>query len=183
MTPSRSPRASKRWYVTDDGLDAQIRTRFGVAIERARRGALADWAETPEGVLALVILLDQFSRNAYRGTPDAFAGDATALAVAKRVIERGLHQELGLPGRVILYHPFEHSENPDDQERSVVLFETLAAEGASTLARGSRRISCPTPSPTATLLRVSGGFRDRNRILGRANTAEERTYLDRGGGF
>ena len=80
--------ASKRWYVTDDGFDAEVRDRFGAAIEQARRGVFADWADTPEGALALVILLDQFPRNAYRGTADAFACDAVALAVAERALER-----------------------------------------------------------------------------------------------
>lgn len=180
--PESVTRASKRWYVTDDGLDTQIRDRFGAAIERARRGALADWAETPEGVLALVILLDQFSRNAYRGTPDAFAGDAMALALAKRTVERGLDQKLGLPGRVLLYHPFEHSENPEHQERSVVLFETLAAE-ASPPWREFAADFVPYALAHRDVITRFGRFPHRNRILGRANTPEEQAYLDRGGGF
>ena len=174
--------ASKRWYITDDGFDAEIRDCFGAAIEQAQRGFFADWAETPEGALALVILLDQFPRNAYRGTADAFAGDPVALAVAGRAVDRGVDRELACPGRAFLYHPFEHSEHPEDQERSVVLFETLAAAAP----REWREFAAgfvPYAHAHRDVIARFGRFPHRNAILGRANTAEEQAHLDRGGGF
>lgn len=175
-------RASRRWYLTDDAFDAEIRDRFGTAIEQGRRGLFADWADTPEGALGLVILLDQFTRNAYRGRADAFGGDPVALAVAGSAVERGFDRELACPGRAFLYHPFEHSEDPEDQERSVMLFETLAAEATP---RWHEFVADFVPYAHAhrDVIARFGRFPHRNAILGRVNTAEERDYLDRGGGF
>ena len=175
-------RASKRWYLTDDGFDAEIRDRFGAAIDQARRGVFADWAETPEGALALVILLDQFPRNAYRGMADAFIGDPVALAVAGSAVECGFDTELACPGRAFLYHPFEHSENPEDQERSVVLFEALAAE-APPAWREFAADFVPYAHAHRDVIARFGRFPHRNAILGRVNTAEELAYLVEGGGF
>ena len=175
-------RASKRWYLKDDGFDAEIRDRFGAAIEQARRGVFADWAETPEGALGLVILLDQFSRNAYRGTANAFAGDPVALAVAGGAVERGFDRELACPGRAFLYHPFEHSEDAGDQQRAVALFETLAAE-APPPWRGFAADFVPYAHAHRDIIARFGRFPHRNAILGRVNTVAERAYLDRGGGF
>ncbi len=174
--------ASKRWYAVAEDFDAEIRDRFGAAIERARRGVFADWAETPQGVLALVVLLDQFPRNAYRGTAQAFAGDPVALGVAGGAVERGLDRELACPGRAFLYHPFEHSEDPEDQQRSVVLFEALAAQAPPPwreLAAGF----VPYARAHRDVIARFGRFPHRNAILGRTNTAEEQVYLDGGGGF
>ena len=175
-------RASKRWYITDDGFDAEIRDRFGAAIDQAQRGVFADWAETPEGALGLVILLDQFPRNAYRGTADAFIGDPVALAVAGSAVECGFDTELVCPGRAFLYHPFEHSENPGDQERSVVLFETLAVE-APLAWREFAADFVPYAHAHRDVIARFGRFPHRNAILGRMNTAEELAYLVAGGGF
>ena len=180
--PESVARAAERWYITDDGFDAEIRDRFGAAIEQAQRGAFADWAETPEGALALVILLDQFPRNAYRGTADAFAGDPVALAVAGGAVERGLDRELACPGRAFLYHPFEHSEDPEDQERSVALFETLAAEVPAAWREFAAGF-VPYAHAHRDVIARFGRFPHRNAILGRVDTPEERAYLDGGGGF
>ena len=175
-------RASKRWYLTDDAFDAEIRDRFGAAIERGRRGLLADWAGTTGGALGLVILLDQFSRNAYRGTADAFRGDPVALAVAGNAVERGFDLELACPGRAFLYHPFEHSEDPEDQARSVTLFEALAAEAKPPWDEFAAEF-VPYALAHRDVIGRFGRFPHRNAILGRANTFEEQVYLDRGGGF
>lgn len=175
-------RASKRWYLTDDAFDAEIRDRFGAAIKRGRRGLFADWPETPEGALGLVILLDQFSRNAYRGSAAAFRGDPVALAVAGNAVERGLDRELACPGRAFLYHPFEHSEDPEDQARSVTLFEALAAEAKPPWDEFAAEF-VPYALAHRDVIGRFGRFPHRNAILGRANTFEEQVYLDRGGGF
>ncbi|MDE0661970.1 MAG: DUF924 domain-containing protein [Gammaproteobacteria bacterium] len=174
--------ASKRWYIADDGFDAEIRDRFGDAIKQAQQGLFADWVETPEGALALVILLDQFPRNAYRGTADAFAGDPVALAVAGRAVERGFDRDLACPGRAFLYHPFEHSEDSEDQERSVRLFETLAAQAPEEWREFAADF-VPYAHAHREVIARFGRFPHRNATLGRADTTEERAYLDGGGGF
>ena len=180
--PESVAKASTRWYIADDGFDVEIRDRFGAAIEQAQQGAFAHWAETPEGALALVILLDQFPRNAYRGTAGAFAGDPVALGVAGRAVERGVDRELACPGRAFLYHPFEHSEDPKDQERSVALFEALAA-GAPPEWREFAVDFVPYAHAHRDVIARFGRFPHRNAVLGRVNTAEEQAYLDGGGGF
>lgn len=175
-------RVSKRWYRVDDEFDTEIRDRFGPAIERARNGAFGDWEESPEGALALVILLDQFSRNAYRGTPDAFAGDPVALAVARRAVERGFDRELGCPGRAILYHPFEHAEDLRDQQQAVLLFEALLAESSPTWREFAAGF-LPYAHSHREVIGRFGRFPHRNAILGRESTPEEKTYLVAGGRF
>ena len=159
-------RASKRWYLTDDAFDAEIRDRFGAAIKRGRRGLFPDWPETPEGALGLVILLDQFSRNAYRGSAAAFRGDPVALAVAGNAVERGFDRELACPGRAFLYHPFE----------------ALAAEAKPPWDEFAAEF-VPYALAHRDVVGRFGRFPHRNAILGRANTFEEQVYLDRGGGF
>ena len=175
-------RAAKRWYAMDGELDAEIRNRFGPLVQAARQGALAAWEATPQGALGLVILLDQFMRNAYRGTPEAFAGDALALAVATRTVEGGLDRELGCAGRAVLYHPFEHSEAPSDQARSVALFEALARE-APPAWRDFAAEFVPFAHSHRDVIARFGRFPHRNLILGRASTPEETAYLAAGGGF
>ena len=180
--PESVARLSKRWYIADDDFDVEIRDRFGAAIEQARQGKLAGWAQTSGGALALVILLDQFSRNAYRGTPEAFAGDPTALAVARRAVERGFDRELACPGRAFLYHPFEHSEDPKDQERSVLLFERLHAEAPSAWREFAAGF-VPYAHSHREVIRRFGRFPHRNAILGHRSTPEEEAYMAVHGGF
>ena len=175
-------RAAKRWYAMDGGLDTEIRNRFGPLVQAVRQGALAAWEATPVGALGLVILLDQFTRNAHRGTPEAFAGDALALAVATRTVEGGLDRELGCAGRAVLYHPFEHSEEPSDQARSVALFEALARE-APPAWRDFAAEFVPFAHSHRDVIARFGRFPHRNLILGRESTPEETAYLDAGGGF
>src|SRR3712207_5697959 len=100
----------ERWFERSDALDAEIRDRFGALHERAASGALDGWADTPEGALALLILLDQFSRNLHRGEPRAFACDARAREVADAAIARGFDQQTDPELRVFFYLPFMHSE-------------------------------------------------------------------------
>lgn len=174
--------ASKRWYAADDEFDARIRGHFGATIGRAREGAFQDWEDTPLGSLGLAILLDQFSRNAYRGTPEAFAGDARALSVAASAIERGFDRKLGCAGRTFLYHPFEHSEDRDDQDRSVRLFEALVEE-APPAWRQFAADFVPYAHAHRDVIARFGRFPHRNAILGRRSTPDEVGYLRAGGGF
>ena len=161
----------KGWYEVDEGLDAAIRERFGPLWEEARRGGLEAWPGKAESCLALVILLDQFPRNMFRGDARAFATDARALAVAKSAIARGLDERVAMPERQFFYLPLMHSEVLADQDRSVRLF-TLLPDGAENLkhARAHRAV-----------IRRFGRFPYRNAALGRATREAEREWLAAGG--
>ena len=115
------------WFRKDPAFDAELRTRFGSMIETALAGGLEDWS-SPRGALARVILLDQFTRNSFRDTPRAFAGDTQALAIAEQAIARGADRALVAVERWFLYMPFEHAESRPAQERSVELFRRLRDE-------------------------------------------------------
>src|SRR6478609_5273031 len=106
----------QKWYSKDDAFDAEIRERFLPTYEAAATGRLTDWEAAPESAVALVIVLDQFPRNMFRGSARSFAADAQALAIAKRAVARGFDQKLELSKRNFFYLPFMHSENLADQE-------------------------------------------------------------------
>ncbi len=160
------------WFRKNDAFDAAIRERFEVAHLAASRGEHDRWAETAEGSLALLLLLDQFPRNLYRRSAHAFATDPLARGVARRAIAAG-HDRVTAPGlRGFFYLPFEHSEDPADQTLSVDLCETLECETGESAkwARNHRDI----------IVRF-GRFPHRNACLGRQTTAEEQAFLDEGG--
>jgi uncharacterized protein (DUF924 family) len=163
--------ARAEWFRKDDAFDATIRTRFGGAIDEALAGRLQDWDATPAGALARVLLLDQFTRNAFRGTPRAFAGDALALAAVRAMVARGDDRALAPLERVFVYLPFEHAEDAAMQRESLRLFEALAPllpPGDPTLDYARRH---------AAVIERFGRFPHRNTILGRASTAEETAFL------
>lgn len=155
------------WFKPDEAFDAGIRQRFETALGEAAVGAHDGLLDTPEGALALTILLDQFPRNIYRGTPRAFTFDPQALAAARRALEAGHDQAVAPFQRTFLYLPFEHSESLADQERSVALFTALGDENALDYAIRHRDI----------IVRF-GRFPHRNAILERESTPEETTFLD-----
>ena len=160
----------REWFRKDPAFDAVIRNRFGTMIDIALAGGLGDWCATPRGALARVIVLDQFTRNVFRDTPMAFAGDARAVATAEEVIERGFDRELTPVERWFLYTPFEHSEEQARQEESVRLFKALAEEtGLDDPVQWAER--------HAEVIRRFGRFPHRNRTLGRASTPEEEAFL------
>lgn len=169
------------WFTKDAAFDAEIARRFGTLVAPAREGTLDDWAATPEGALALLILLDQFPRNLFRGAPEAFASDPHALALARRVVlEQRLDLRLTATQRVFLYLPFEHAESLEAQDLSVALFEGLrdwpahAAPGGTIAYAWAHR---------AVIARF-GRFPHRNGILGRESTPAEQAYLAQpGAGF
>lgn len=127
---------------------------------------MTDWEATPEGALALVIALDQFPLNLFRGQAESFATEAAARAVADRAIARGFDQAMSPVQRQFLYLPFMHSETLDDQERSVRLYQQPGLEDSLRFARHHR-----------DLIARFDRFPHRNAILGRTSTAEESTYL------
>jgi uncharacterized protein (DUF924 family) len=161
----------KVWFSVNPAFDAEVLSRFAEPVERAKSGRLDHWADDPEGALALVILLDQMTRNIYRDSPEMFAADSKALEVARRAIGRGFDMDLPKDKRRWLYMPFMHSEDLADQERSVELF-----------ARSEISESLPFAVDHADIIRRFGRFPHRNAILGRETTPEEEAFLA-GGGF
>ncbi len=169
------------WFTKDAAFDAEIAARFGALVAPAREGALDAWADTPEGALALLILLDQFPRNLFRGTPDAFASDPHAEALARRVVvKQRLDLQLTPTQRVFLYLPFEHAESLAAQDLSVALFEGLRDEPAHAAPGGTIAYAWAHRAVVARF----GRFPHRNAVLGRVSTAAELAYLAQpGAGF
>ena len=163
------------WFQGGDAVDREIGVRFGDALPRAAAGKFNGWAATPRGRLALIVLLDQFSRNLYRGTERAFANDARALTLAREGIEQGHDQALEAVERLFFYLPFEHSEQIEDQQTSVRLYEELVRDAPHLRGALDEAIN------HRDLIERFGRFPHRNRALGRDATAEERRYLDETG--
>lgn len=157
------------WFAKSAATDELVRDRFGSTVEAALNGEIDDWARSPRGALAAIIVLDQFPRNIYRDTPRSFAGDAQALRRASNLVDRDDDRLLGHFERWFVYMPFEHSEFLNDQLESVRLFEQLAREGLA------------EPLPWAIkhhdVIKRFGRFPHRNAILGRESTAEEIEFL------
>jgi uncharacterized protein (DUF924 family) len=174
------PDRTRLWWKGHPDDDRAIRDRFGEWVERARAGALDEWQDDPRGALALVILLDQFTRCLGRGTAEAFAGDARALAVCRQTRERGLDRRLTPIERSFLYMPMMHAEDPAVADQSVQAFESLSREIAALGKEGHpdfRRHA----AQHADIVRRFGRYPHRNELLGRPSTAEEREFLDAGG--
>jgi uncharacterized protein (DUF924 family) len=157
------------WFGKDPLFDQKFRAAFAAEHGAAARGELMPWLATPDGALSLVILLDQYPRNAFRGTPRMYATDPLARIVADVALELGHDQAFGLDLRGFFYLPFAHSEHLEDQERSVALCADLPEPGPSH-SRGHRD----------TVARF-GRFPHRNPILGREMTDEEAAWLAAGG--
>lgn len=158
------------WFAKNDDFDAACRDRFGALYERAATSEFADWEETPEGCVALVIALDQLPRNIHRGDARAFATDPAARAVLRRALERGFDQVLPRRWRQFLYMPLQHSEDAADQALSVALNATLGDEEVLKFARAHKDI-----------IERFGRFPHRNGALGRETTAEEAAFLEQPG--
>jgi uncharacterized protein (DUF924 family) len=166
----------QRWFTPDAAVDDDIRRRFGHLIEAAASGALDGWLESPRGVLAFVLVCDQFSRQVHRGSDRAYATDALALEVARRAVDAGTDAALGFDERAFLYMPFQHAESRLDQHTAVGLFAALRDETPP----GQRHL-------TGSYLRYAqqhrdivlrfGRFPHRNGALGRTSSAEELGYL------
>ncbi|MBU6952634.1 DUF924 family protein [Hahella sp. HN01] len=159
----------QRWFAKDPAFDDVFRDRFLALHMRAAKRELDHWAQSPDGALALLILLDQFPRNAFRGSAHMYATDALALAFAKAALAQGFDKRVDPALRLFLYLPFAHSEQEEDQHLSVRLNARLGAD-YSAHARGHRSI-----------IQRFGRFPHRNAMLGRITTQTEQYFLDAGG--
>jgi len=159
-----------RWFEKDATFDDEIRNRFLGIHESAAAGKLTVWESTAQGALALLILLDQFPRNMFRGDARTFATDPMARAIAAGALVRGFDAQVDRSMRGFFYLPFEHSENLADQERAVTFYKATGdADGLK------------WAEIHADIIRRFGRFPHRNAVLGRATTPEERVFLDNGG--
>lgn len=165
-----------RWFARDATFDAAIRARFGDTLAAAACGQLDGWADMPAGWLALLIVIDQFSRNFYRGGPQAWACDARAQALATAGIERRMDAALPPLQRVFAYLPLEHAEDFALQRHSVTLFRALVAQ-ASAAERDSFESYLDYAQRHCEVIARYGRFPHRNAALGRISTAYEEAYL------
>ena len=161
----------KAWFAKDVAFDAEERRRFGATIEQGLRGELEGWSDEPRSAVAQILVLDQLTRNAFRDTPRAFAGDARALAAASRMIGERSDEALPTFMRAFVYMPFEHAEGLAMQDEAVRLFTRLVAEDP---AEGSK---LDYAHRHRAVIERFGRFPHRNAILGRQSTAEEIEFL------
>ncbi|MET0841333.1 MAG: DUF924 family protein [Methyloceanibacter sp.] len=158
------------WYRKNPAIDAAITERFGATYEALKTGVPPDWLAEPKGMLAAIIVLDQFPRNMFRDDARAFATDQAALALAKRAISEGTDMRLAPEQRAFIYLPFQHAETRDDQARSIELFTALGNPNNLDFALRHQAI-----------IARFGRFPHRNSVLGRASTAEELAFLQEPG--
>jgi uncharacterized protein (DUF924 family) len=159
-----------RWYAKDDAFDAEVAHRFRATWEAAAAGHLASWQTTDDGLLALILVLDQFPRNIFRDDPRAFSSDAMARDIATKAIDGGVDPRVDPQLRQFVYMPLMHSEDLADQERCCRLFHATGETDNLKYAEEH-----------ADIIRRFGRFPHRNRLLGRTTTPDEQAYLDSGG--
>lgn len=167
-----SDRARPLWFEKNREFDAEIHARFGAAVHEAQLGGFADWRNSADDALALLLLIDQFARNLYRGTAKAFLGDALAREVAAQAIARGFDKRFPFPDRLFLYLPFEHCETLANQDRFIALLTDCLREfgdvAAEYLEYGHKH---------RNIIKRFGRFPHRNEALGRETTEEEAEFL------
>lgn len=163
------------WFNSNESYDESIRTAFSALYQRAVRRELESWRNTPHGALALVLVLDQFPRNMFRGTPRMYASDKYAMEVASAALLRQTENILTPVQRIFLFIPYMHSENPQDQERGMELYATL--QNDSRVGR-----SYDFMRRHRDVIARFGRFPHRNKILSRESSAEELAFLEQSGG-
>jgi len=161
------------WFHATPDYDAALRREFLADYEKGAAGKLAAWEDSPEGALALVLLLDQIPRNIFRNRPRAYAADAVALGVADRALARGFDQLVPPAWRLFFSMPFHHSENLADQRRSLALMQARPRDPDRSGGGGLRRYG----QPYLEVIARFGRFPHRNAILGRPSTPEEEAFL------
>jgi uncharacterized protein (DUF924 family) len=175
--PGAANARREMWFRCAPAFDDEIRTRFGSSIVRAARGELSTWKDAPSSCVSLVILLDQFPRNAYRNTPAAFEHDALALAVTRHAIAAGHLSALSVVERTFLLMPYQHVEDLGAEREGLIHFERVHANAPP----GWRAFSEHTlefARKHVDIIERFGRFPHRNAVLGRQSTAPEREYLE-----
>ena len=180
-------RRASLWFEANPKLlgqqDELIRSGFQGLVERAGRGELASWADSPRRRLSLIILLDQFPRHIYRGTPQAFAYDTEALGLTLSGMQSAADGALSIIERIFFYMPLQHTESTEVQDASVSAYRRLVSESPAEL-QSTFEGALESAEEHRALIRQFGRFPHRNAVLGRLNTAAETEYLSRpGAGF
>ena len=176
MNPVEFKTQQKLWYDSKTETDNDIRREFESDLTSAERGDLSHWGNTAEGSLALVILLDQFTRNLYRGTPEAYANDVQAQALVVSQLEKDGLQSLNIPALIVFYHPLHHAENLKLQTKAVSLFEEMLEHASDEWCEPIRGNLSSIKSHYAIISKF-GRFPHRNKILSRKSTPKECQYL------
>ena len=158
-----------RWFVADADFDRELEQRFGNLLTQATNNLLDEWSDTPRGCLALILVLDQFSRNIYRGSPRSFEADPKALQLTLRGIEDRFDEELSPERRSFFYMPLRHTENLEMRKLGLAKTREINNEGYGTDKYALNHLA---------LIERFGRFPHRNAILGRRNTADEDKYLE-----
>jgi uncharacterized protein (DUF924 family) len=166
----------ERWWASDPSFDEQIRTRFGALHDELMQGRHPDWRHGDRGLLASIVVLDQFSRNMFRGTGRAFAADALALEVARAAVAADVDHRAAYDERGFVYMPFVHAEDRTTQEEAVALFEAWAAELSPAHADGALTYLRYAVMHRDIVARF-GRFPHRNKALGRESTPDEQAFL------
>jgi len=164
------------WFEGGAEVDQEIRERFGADLERARKGELSDWAKTPRGRLALIVLLDQFSRNVYRGSGEAFASDALSLQLTLDGLDSGHDKPLSCFEQVFFVLPLEHAEDLAMQDRMVAYLDTWAKQQPEALKGMAQGVRDFAELHRKVIARF-GRFPTRNAALGRTSTPEEEAHI------
>lgn len=179
-SPAATEQRNELWFKSDKALDKQIWELFGDSVVDAANGRYAGWSESPEGQLALILLLDQFPRNIFRGTAEAFRYDSQALALSQQGISTGQLAGLSVPEQAFFLMPYQHVEDLALQDKSVELYNDMvarAAAGWEKIAIGYRDFAILHRNIVAEF----GRFPHRNALLGRVSTEAEARYLQDGG--
>ena len=173
----------RKWFAKDDRFDEEIRDRFEEDLVRASGGDMDSWGETPEGRLARILLFDQFSRNMYRDTSQAFATDPLALDLSRRSVQDGLDMKLPLLQRIFVYMPFTHAEDSQSQEEGVRLFEELLEDcrRKNPANAGYFEYNLKFARMHRDIIARFGRFPHRNTMLDRPSTPQEKIFLSQPG--
>ncbi len=171
-----------RWFEASEDMDAELAERFGTLASSAAQGELDDWRHDARGRLALILLLDQLPRNLHRGTAEAFAQDAKALALTREGIDIGMDRQLPIPQRCFFYMPLQHAEDLDAQRLGVRVFEAVRDDPDAPALYGATLASMADYARLHhDIVAQFGRFPHRNRALGREHTEAELAYMERGG--
>ncbi|MEM7208738.1 MAG: DUF924 family protein [Pseudomonadota bacterium] len=178
-----NPEAENRsalWFMGGEEVDSEIMEKFGHLVDQAQRNELDHWGETPQGSTALIILLDQFPLNIFRGQAAAFASEQHSVEIALQGIETGQDAQLSYHERVFFYLPLEHSESQEHQELSIKYFAQLRDEAPAHLREDADGV-LQYAVDHKKIIDEFGRYPHRNRALGRESTQEEKAYLKGGG--